>query len=148
MLLLLNKTIKPLNQFAKENPKELCFWGYCWWFSLPCLTKYFRKKSFFCYTHVFMNPSFMQSIRKRNNPFWIYSTDNRQSWQQHLQRKAHNIGKRYNNNFNTANKCSRLIIAINTTGITKYKPSIIYKKITKTSFNFHVPLHPFYCAKL
>ena len=38
---------------------------------------------------------------KRNNLFWIYSTGNRQQWQQHLQRKAHNVEKRYNNNFNT-----------------------------------------------
>ena len=49
-----------------------------------------------------MNPSFMQSIRKRNDPFCIYSTGSRQKWQQYLQRKAHNAGKRYNNNFNTA----------------------------------------------
>ena len=37
---------------------------------------------------------------KRNKLFWIYSTGNRQQWQQHLQRKAHNVEKRYNNNFN------------------------------------------------
>ena len=42
--------------------------------------------------------------------------------------------KRYNNNFNTAYKCS--------------KPSFIYKKTKKPLFNFHVPLHPFHCAKL
>ena len=44
----------------------------------------------------------MQSIRKKNNQFWIYSTGNGQRWQQHLQRNAHNVGKRYKNNFNTA----------------------------------------------
>ena len=49
-----------------------------------------------------MNPSFIEIIRKRNNLFWIYSTGNRQKWQQQLQRKAHSVGKRYNNNFNTA----------------------------------------------
>ena len=63
---------------------------------------------------------------KRNNLFWIYSTGNRQQWQQHLQRKAHNVEKRYNNNFNTVYQCSRSIIAINTTSITKYKPSVIH----------------------
>ena len=56
----------------------------------------------------------MQSIRKRNNRFRLIQ-----------QTKAHNVGKRYNNNFNTVNKCSRLIIVINTTGITKYKQSVI-----------------------
>ena len=55
---------------------------------------------------------------------------------------------RDNNNFNTAYSCSRLIIAINTAGITKYKPSVIYKKTKKPLFNFHVPLHLFHYAKL
>ena len=55
----------------------------------------------FCYTQVFMNPDFMQSIRKWNNPFWIYSRGNIQKWQQHLQRKAHNVEKRYNKDFDT-----------------------------------------------
>ena len=31
---------------------------------------------------------FMQSIRKRNHLFWIYSTSNGQNWQQQLPRKA------------------------------------------------------------
>ena len=48
-----------------------------------------------------MNPDFMQSIRKWNNPFWIYSRGNIQKWQQHLQRKAHNVEKRYNKDFDT-----------------------------------------------
>ena len=47
-----------------------------------------------------MNPSFMQSIRKGKNLFWIYSRDNRQKWQQHLQTKANHVGK-IHNNFNT-----------------------------------------------
>ena len=44
MLLLLNKIIKPLNQFAekkKKSKRSICFWGYCWQFSLSFLTKYF-----------------------------------------------------------------------------------------------------------
>ena len=44
-----------------------------------------------------MNPSFIQSIRKSNNIFWIYSTSNRQKSWQHLQRKALNVEKRCNN---------------------------------------------------
>ena len=48
-----------------------------------------------------MNPDFMQSIRKWNNPFWIYSRGYIQKWQQHLQRKAQNVEKRYNNDFDT-----------------------------------------------
>ena len=54
------------------------------------------------YDPYFMNPSFMQSIRKTKNLFWIYSRDNRQKLQQHLQTKANHVGKRHNNNFNTA----------------------------------------------
>ena len=36
-------------------------------------------------------------------------------------------------------------MTINTTGITKYKPSVIYKKPFS---NFYVLLHSFHCAKL
>ena len=52
--------------------------------------KIFPQK-YFCYTHVLMNPSFMQSISKKNISFWIYSIGNRLRWQQHLQREAHNV---------------------------------------------------------
>ena len=96
-----------------------------------------------CYTQVLMNLSFMQSIRKRNNPFWIYSIGNRLRWQQHLQRKAHNVEKRYNNNFITGYQCSRLIIATNTTSITKYKPSVVYEKLKNYYLIFMCLLTPF-----
>ena len=69
MLLLFNKTIKPLNQLAKTIQKKSLFLG--------LLLMIF-------------------------NPFCVYSMGNRQKEQQHLQRKAHNKGKRYKNNFNTA----------------------------------------------
>ena len=67
------------------------------------LTKYFPQIFFLLHTSL-MNHSFMlyESIRKRNNPFLIYSTDNRKKWQQHLPRKAQNVAKKYNNNFNIA----------------------------------------------
>ena len=83
MLLLFNKTIKPLNQFAKKNPKEACLFLLMTFFTI--FNKIFSQ--FFFVTQVFMNLSFMQSIRKRNSPFWIYSTSNIQKWQQYLQRK-------------------------------------------------------------
>ena len=38
-------------------------------------------------------------------------------------------------NFNSAYYCLRLIIAINTTGITKYKQSVIYKKNYTSRFD-------------
>ena len=66
--------------------------------------KIFSQKHFFLLHQILMNPSFIQSITKRNNTFWIYSTDNRPRWQQHLQRKVHNVGKRYNNKYNRHNK--------------------------------------------
>ena len=68
---------------------------------LSFLTKY-SPKLFLCYTQVLKNHSFMKSIRKRKKLFWINSIGNRQKQQKYLQRKAHNVGKRYNNNFNTA----------------------------------------------
>ena len=45
----------------------------------------------------------MPCIRKRHNSFWVNSEDIVQKLQQQLQRKAHNVGKRYSKNFNTAN---------------------------------------------
>ena len=50
----------------------------------------------------------MQNIRERDKPFWINSTRNRQTQQQYLQSKAHNVGKRYYNDFNTAYYCLNL----------------------------------------
>ena len=103
MLLLFIETIKPLNRFAtkKKNQNKSLFLGLLLTIFFTTLKKYFPKYLFY-YAQVFMNPSFMQNIRKRNNPFWIYSKGNRHIWQQHLQRKAHNVEKRYNNNSNTA----------------------------------------------
>ena len=85
----------------KKNQNKSLFLGLLLTIFFTILKKYFPKYLFY-YAQVFMNPSFMQSIRKRNNPFWIYSKGNRHIWQQHLQRKAHNVEKRYNNNSNTA----------------------------------------------
>ena len=58
---------------------------------------------FFSITYKFLQTLTLCKVsEKGNNPFWIYSTENREKWKQNLQRKEHNVGKRYNNDFNTA----------------------------------------------
>ena len=91
MLLLFNKTIKSLNQFAKKIQKKFFI----------IFDKIFSQIFFLLHTG-FYEPWLYAKYQKKEQPFGIYSTGNRQKWQQHLQRKAHNLGKRYNNNFNTA----------------------------------------------
>ena len=102
MLFLFVKTTKPLNQFAKKNSNEVSIFGatdddfsYHFWHNIS-------SPKIFCYTQVLINLSFMQSIRKRNKPFWSNSTSNRHKKQRFLQRKANNTGKGCNNNFNNA----------------------------------------------
>ena len=63
--------LEPLNQFAKEkkNPKEVSVFGA----TTDDFIYHFCQNifpNFFSLLHTsFMNPSFMQSIGKRNNPF-------------------------------------------------------------------------------
>ena len=92
--------MKPLNQFAKEEIQKKSVSVFAGDFLYHFKQNIFAI-FFFCHAKVFMNPGFVQSIRKRNNPFWVYSTGTIQKLQQHLQRKAHNIANRYNNSFNT-----------------------------------------------
>ena len=58
MSFLFNKTIKSLIQFAKINPKEVCFGATADNIFLSFLTKYFTD-FFVCYRHVLKNDSFM-----------------------------------------------------------------------------------------
>ena len=53
MLLLFNKTIKPLNQFAKKSKASPCFWGYCWQFFFTIFDKIFFP-IFLPVTHKFL----------------------------------------------------------------------------------------------
>ena len=81
MLLLFNKTTKPLNQFAKKKKKKkvqksvLGATADDLFYIFDNIFPHFFI-FFFCYT-VFKNPSFIQNIRKRNKRFWIYSRGNR-----------------------------------------------------------------------
>ena len=65
--MLFNKTIKPLNQFAKKK-KEVSVFGATATIFFIIFEKIFSE-FFCCYKQVFMNPSFMESIRKRATRF-------------------------------------------------------------------------------
>ena len=54
MLLLFNKTIKPLNQLAKKNPKEVYVFGATAHDFFTIFDKIFSQNLFFCYTQVFI----------------------------------------------------------------------------------------------
>ena len=101
LLLFIKTTNHSINLQNKIQTKSL-FLGLLMMIFLTIFDTIFPPPKIFSYTQVLINFSFMQSIRKRNKPFWSNSTSNRHKKQQFLQRKAHNIGKRCNNNFNTA----------------------------------------------
>ena len=65
MLLLLNKTIKPLNQSAEKIQKKSVFEATADNF-LTIFDKIFSH-FFSCYTQVLVNPVFIQITRKRND---------------------------------------------------------------------------------
>ena len=94
MLLLFNKTIKPLNQFVKKIQKSVLgaavedpFYHFIFSHFFCCCC---------CYTQILMDPSFMQNFKKGTNRCGLIQEviDKEQQFS--------NIRRRYNDNFNTA----------------------------------------------
>ena len=75
MLQLFNKTIEPLNQFVKKKIKKKSVFRGAADICLTIFDNTFSQNSFFCQKKVFMNSTFMQSIRKRNKQCWINSRE-------------------------------------------------------------------------
>ena len=94
MLLLFNKTIKPLNQFAEKIKKSSVFGA-----TVDDFLYHFWQNIF---PKFLWNLALCKISEKGKTSFGFIQQAKKQKWQQHLLRKTHNVGKKYNNNFKTA----------------------------------------------
>ena len=64
-MLLFNKSIQPLNQFAKNIKESSCFCGYCWRYFYHFLTKYFLHFFFLLRTTSFESQPYAKYQKKK-----------------------------------------------------------------------------------